>query len=331
MLHGDPARHRALFHRLASSLGPLDAPAAAMIETVLARFDRDRATVSEVLEPSVSHDAEGWHLLRFSYAFHGYRRDTAGAAASTLDFVRPFGDDAVAFAAPILRIAEEEPSVWQLMFGYAADAPGRARLKLYLQFSDDSGAAALALTDRVLPGLHAAERFADRRLHLLGVDFEGGELRGAKLYFVEPRTPLGIETHMDNGAPTPRGRVALFDELAQRGITELRDVLWIHRVTPLATGALQGGDHAVEVDFSLADNELRWSELIELPSIARHRTPDSPLVALERDFRLAIRRLSVPVADGADAADKLNVYYMLAEVEPGAPPLPRNRPRRPGT
>src|SRR5262249_53958531 len=156
--------------------------AAAMLRAVLERFDHDRATVSEVLEPSVSWDEEGWHLLRFSYAFHGYRRDTAGASHSTRAFLDPFGDEALEFATPILRLGEQEPIVEQLMFGYAADGPARHRLKLYLQFADGSGARALALADRAVPGLDAARRFAGRDLHLLGIDYTGGRLLGAKLY-----------------------------------------------------------------------------------------------------------------------------------------------------
>ncbi len=58
----------------------------------------------------------------------------------------------------------------------------------------------------------------------------------------------------------------------------------------------------------------RWADLAAIPLLSRHRADGTPLHALERDFRLAVRRLSAPRRGEA----KLNVYYMLAEADADA-------------
>lgn len=301
LLRASLRRHEQLFARLIDgAAAAVSDEARALVGGVLRRFERDRRTVSEVLEPSLSLSGEGWSGLRFSYAFHGFRRDPRDATESARRLLSPFGEGALAVAEPALRLAEESAAVRQLLLGYAHDG-GRERLKLYLELDDEAASEAPALVERLLPGSFAAGAGGGLPLHLLGIDFHADGLRGAKLYFREHDCDLDGEAARE---------VPLLAALRALGPRRLRDLLWIHRAAPGRPAA----PVADEIDFALADNELRWADLAAIPLLSRHRADGTPLHALERDFRLAVRRLSAPRRGEA----KLNVYYMLAEADADA-------------
>ena len=73
--------------------GYADPRLGALRAAVLERLAADRWRYSEVFEPSWSHDPQGWHFWRFSYALPGFR-DAAGresGSAGALPAVRRRG------------------------------------------------------------------------------------------------------------------------------------------------------------------------------------------------------------------------------------------------
>ncbi len=274
----------------------------ALQDAVIERFRRDRLVYSDVLEMSFSCDRQGAHLHRFSYAFPGLRADPAGVAATLLAFSRPFGPHAEEAARTALRAARER-AVEQLLFGFAHDGGGRSRVKLYLQLQAREAPAALDLASRML-GMRLQDRVANSGpLHLLCLDLGPRGLAGAKLYFVLDR--LRLDEGHGAGGPRPAGGRAV-----ELGITELRDVLAIHRVAGPDDGGL---DRPAEIDFSLPDNDLRWADVRALPPVEALLARSPAVAALESSFRLAVRRISGSVGSG----DKLNAYYVLTETERG--------------
>jgi hypothetical protein len=290
----------ALLGWLARASGADSAAVTTLGEAVIDRFSRDRDVFSDVLEMSFSCDETGGHLYRFSYAFPGFRGDEAGTSSSLLAFSDPFGPRAVEAARTTLRAARS-PAVAQILFGFAHDAgsPGHSfRVKFYLQFEDAAGNAALNLAARMLgPQLRGLSQAG--RLHLMCVDVGEHGLAAAKLYFVQDRLALSAV-----GATV--GDVPLVAALADLGVTSLRDVLTIHRVTgPEDETFLRPS----EVDFSLLDNDLLWDDVRALPHVKARLAETPALTDLAEAFKLATRRLSGSVGDGR----KLNVYYTLAE------------------
>ena len=269
-------------------------------DAVVDRFSRDRNVFSDVLELSFSCDETGGHLFRFSYAFPGFRGDEAGTSSSLLAFSDPFGPRAVEAARTTLRAARS-PAVAQILFGFAHDAGSPEhcwRMKLYLQFEDAAGNAALNLAARMLgPQLRGLSRAG--RLHLMCVDVGERGLAAAKLYFVQDRLSL-------SAVAATVGDVPLVAALAELGVTSLRDVLTIHRVMgPEDESFLRPS----EVDFSLLDNDLLWDDVRALPYVTAHLARTPALTELTAKFKLAMRRVSGSLGDGR----KLNVYYTLAE------------------
>ncbi len=80
------------------------------------------------------------------------------------------------------------------------------------------------------------------------------------------------------------GPVPLAAALAGIGVSELRDVLAIHRVEGRDDAGLE---RPVEIDFSLPDNGLRWEDVRRLAPV-KDLLDGSPAIAeLEASFRLA--------------------------------------------
>ncbi len=295
----DVERTAALLRSLAGTAGASGGAVRSLEGTLIDRFRRDRLTFSDVLEASFScADSDPARLYRFSYAFPGLREDPAGVAATLLDFCRPFGPKAEHAARTVLRAAKA-PAVAQLLFGFADDGAGAFRVKLYLQFHARAPAAALDLAERLL-GRRLDDLPAPRSLHLLCLDLSAGGLAGAKLYLAHERLRLA-------DVASRVGPVPLAAALAELGVSELRDVLAIHR---LAGPGDAGVARPAEIDFSLPDNDCSG------PTSARSRPSDSLLeaspeiAALFASFQIAVRRISGSVGAG----DKLNVYYVLTEV-----------------
>jgi hypothetical protein len=101
----------------------------------------------------------------------------------------------------------------------------------------------------------------------------------------------------------------LLHELRDRGTRSLRSALAIHRIT----GPGEISREPSEIDFSLPHSDLTWITLRTLPSIAGLMSHPA-LDALERDFVLGVRRVSINLG----APRKLTGYYVLVEEESGA-------------
>jgi hypothetical protein len=293
----DQGRVRELFGWLARRAGGGGPTAAALEQAVFARFARDHVRRFNVLEPSLSCDATGVRLYRFSYSLPDVAADPAGTAETLLALGRPFGPAVEDACRRVLRAARDR-AVEQVIFGYADDGGGRSRVKLYLQFRAGAREAGLSLAGRLLARALEPALADAGALHLVGLDLGAHGLAGAKLYFLQDRvSPAWLAARA--------GRAPLVEALAEAGVAELRDVLTIHRLE----GPDDDGRRPAEIDLSLADNDLLWSEVRALPPIgellARH-----PVVGeLESTFDLCVRRVSASLGD----AGKLNVYYVLME------------------
>jgi hypothetical protein len=299
----DVERAAALLAWLRRAAGVAAETAGALEGAVIDRLRRDHLRYSDVLEASFSCDREGAHLYRFSYAFPGLRADPEGVAATLRDFCRPFGPPVEEACGAVLRAARSR-AVAQILFGFAHDGGRGFRVKLYLQFHAGEAAAALELAGRMI-----GRRLDDLRpggpLHLLGLDFggPGGRgLAGAKLYFAIDRIRI-------DALATRIGPVPLAAALAELGVSELRDVLAIHRVAGRDDDGLA---RPVEIDFSLPDNDLRWDDVRAIPPVQTLLARSPAVADLTAGFRVAVRRVSGSVGAG----EKLNVYYVLAEGTP---------------
>lgn len=281
--------------RGASGIGADAGDIAEMEAAVIDRLRRDRVVFSDVLEPSFACGPSGTRFYRFSYAFPALGAERGGTGDALGRLCRPFGPAAGAACASALR-ASQAGIVEQLLFGFEGGAATR-KVKLYVQFRSAAGARALALAERVL-GCRL-EIAAAGPLHLLGVDVGEHGLAAAKLYFMEPRVDLRPGA---GGAKVP-----LFAELAAAGVEVLRDVLWIHRMDrPCDDGVRRPSD----VDFSLLDNDLLWSDLAALPSVRGHVERTPAIEELLVRFRVYVRRVSASIG----GAERLTAYYALREV-----------------
>lgn len=274
----------------------------ALLRALIDRFRRDRAAFSDILEPSVSWDSSGFHLLRFSYSFPGFRADEIGVATSLLAFCEPFGDAARRECKRLLR-ATSHPSVDHPLFGIAHDGASGVRVKLYLQFKRGTERGApLEIAGRLLGRPDLRQSLPEgSALHLLGVDIGPSGLSAAKLYLVHEE--LGMNEIDERIGPSE-----ITSALRETGVQRLRGVLAIHRLESPDDPRLGA---PAEVDFSLPDNDLRWSDLCALPLLQRVIDPSGPLAQLTASFRIGARRVSAPVGP----FKKLNLYYVLAEPE----------------
>lgn len=303
----DPRRLAALFEAWRAHDGADDVRLRALEAALLARVAEDGQRFSEVLEPSFGWTRdEGHRLYRFSYAFPGFRGDPEGTTRAVVGLAGTFGDAAAHVGERVMRAARH-PSVVQPLFGLACDA-GAIRLKLYLQFADDAGAAALTLASRMVGVPDLAARLgaaAGAPLHLACVDFSpSGGVVGAKLYLAYPKVDLR--------APSPVPSGALFDALAASGVASLSNVLAIHH---LAGPADAGVAVPREIDFGLVENDLLFRDVKRLAPLAPIVLLGTPSSRIESAFRVGVRRLTVSTGE----VTKLNVYYVLAETEAVVP------------
>ncbi len=255
-----------------------------LTDAVLARFKHDLHEYSDILEWSLCEDAHGLDLGRFSYAFPGYRKAPRETAGALIAWAEGLGEAAGRAARSVMRAARH-PAVDQVLIGYARGAKTPERAKFYLQFGSGAGPAALELAHTVL-GTDRKTQSDQLPLHLLGLDVGAGGLSGAKLYFVEA------------------GRGPRFDTWP----VPLANTLCIHR--------LQGPDDPgfelpSEIDFPLPENDLTWAELSSSPLMAPFARARQRFDELGARFRLRARRASLSLG----TAPKLNVYYVLDEVE----------------
>jgi hypothetical protein len=284
-----------LLAHLAAAAGLRDDAVRAMERVLLERFRQDHRRWWNALELSFSCDKAGAHPYRFSYAFPGFHADPAGVGRTITALAAPFGQPILEACTVALGEARS-PAVEQPLFGYANDGGGRFRVKLYLQFRAGAESEARALTERLL-GAPVGASLGAGALHMLGLDLAPSGRVGAKLY---------VAHHVVRADAFQRvfGPVALLTELAERGVTELREVLAICRQDTRALGP--GAD---EVDFSLVDNELSWRDVRRLPALQARLGSNPILTALEARFRLGVRRVSAAVGD----LGKHTVYYVLTQ------------------
>lgn len=265
-----------------------DVPGRELTDAVLARFSSDRREYSDILEWSLCEDTNGIDLARFSYAFPGYGRTPREITHAVVSWSEGVGAAAGRAARSVMRAARHA-AVEQVLVGYAHGAGAPSRAKLYLQFRSTAGKAALQLAHAVL-GTNRPTQSDRLPLHLMGLDVGAGGLAGAKLYFVER------ERGPRFGAwPTP-----------------LENTLRIHR---LRGPDDPGFETPSEIDFSLPENDLTWTELANTPLLAPFALARRRLEELGAAFRLRVRRVSLSLG----GSPKLNVYYVLDEVE-GNPP-----------
>lgn len=250
-----------------------------LVDAVLTRFDADRLRFSDILECSLSADETGVDLARFSYAFPDLRSARDAVERSVLAWTAALGPAPAAAARRVLRAARS-PLVAQLLIGHAhAPTP---RTKLYLQFDDRAGPAALTLA-RALIGCDRPGESDDLPLHLLGLDIGPDGLAGAKLYFVAP-----IRTYPGLSVP-------------------LHQPLWIHRLNHPDD---PGFTRASELDFACPP--ATWSALATAPTLASHSAARDAFSTLSAAFLLRPRRLSLALGE----ARKLNLYYVLDHPAP---------------
>lgn len=265
---------------------------------------RDGATYSEIFEPSFSCDEAGWRLLRFSYAFPGFRAAPEATIATLEALCAPFGATSASYLKRFAR-ALGASCVAQPLFGLAIDTPSRWRLKLYVQFRDSHPTEALRLASEMIGCGDLSRVAAERPLHLMGLDLGDAGLTGAKLYFLHSR--LTTDAVRQEIGPVP-----LLDPLARGGLSELCNVLRIHRVSGPAGRGLAA---AAEVDFALAENGLLPSSLLGATGLELLSRGETPFDQLESAIPVALRRISVPVGDGS----KINGYYVLTDSPSTAP------------
>jgi len=264
-------RARALVERLF----PPGTAGRRLADAALARFAADRRRFSDILECSLSADDAGLDLARFSYAFPDLLQARAAVERSVLAWTAGLGPAPAAAARQVLRAARS-PAVAQLLIGHA-DAPA-PRTKLYLQFHDHAGPAALALA-RALIGDARRTDSDDSPLHLLGLDIGDAGMSAAKLYFVAP-------TRTFPGLPGP-----------------LHQPLHIHRLR-----------HPGDPDFTRpVELDCAWTPAMhwQAPALAPHDAARAAFRALSAAFTLRPRRLSLALR----GAPKLNLYYVLDEPE----------------
>jgi hypothetical protein len=301
----DFGRTSALLQWLAAEAGVGADTSAAIHQPLLARYATDRHERPDVLELSFSCDAAGAHLYRFSYGFPTLRRERASVERVLLDLCQPLGAPVVEAARTVLRAARS-PGVEQIIFGYAhAEGDSPPRIKLYVHFLAGEPALALDVAARML-GRRCNEFAHPGPLHLLGLDVGSSGLSGAKLYFLLDR--VRVDEVAGRIGPVP-----VVSALAALGLSELREVLAVHRMRAPDDA---GVELAAEVDFALEPNELRWVDVRALAPVRALLERNPRVAALERSFRLAVRRVSGSVGDGG----KLNVYYGLSEREGEASP-----------
>jgi hypothetical protein len=204
----------------------------------------------------------------------------------------------------VLRAARVR-AVTQVLFGFAHDGGDAQRVKLYLQFHPRAASAAQELASRMLSRPLFATSLP---LHLLCLDLAPGGLVGAKLYYVMERLRL-------DDTPVELGASSFLAAVRESGVAELRDVLRIHRVGARDEAR---GERPDEIDFSLPDNDLRWQDVRALPPMRALLADAGAASELVARFRVAPRRLSVSTGE----LRKVNLYYVLAEVERGAADAP---------
>lgn len=295
------ARSKALFDELAR-IDRVDARWRAVEAPILEAFDVDRRRYSEVLEPSISADARGCRVYRFSYGMPGFRGDggrgDGGRGASVvLAVARVVGGAADEAAQRFLR-AVAAPCVEQPLVGFAHDAAGAPVLKLYLQFRGGADAAARQLAARVLGDARPLAPIGGA-LHLLGLDVSAVGLARARLYALHPTLAWAAAARDLDVDPALVPRATL------------RDALLIHeRRAPDDPAA-----DLIAVDLPLRPQGLAFAELASRLASGAPAAVEA-MAHLEARFRLVVRRVSI----GAGARPKLNLYYALAETESGAKP-----------
>lgn len=270
----------------------------ALEAAIVERFLGDRMTYSDVLEASCSFDVDCAHFYRFSYAFPGFRADPEGVGRTLLELARLLGEHVQDACRTVLRAARR-PAVAQLLFGFAHDGDARQRAKLYLQFDPAAGRAAVELASRMIGG---PVPWTGRPLHMLCLDIGRTGLVCAKLYFAVERVAL-------EAVPALAGPVPLVRALGTLGVSELRNVLLVHRLTDPSAA----WPRPVEFDFPLAENGISWADLRECGPVKALVAPSVAFADLFEEFRLAVRFVSASTGQG----EKLNVYYALTELERG--------------
>lgn len=254
-----------------------------LLDVLFARFAQDRRRFSDILEWSLSGDEHHVQAARFSYAFPAYIHEREAATRTVLECFSEFGPTPLRAAKSVLRAAIS-PHVEQILIGYARSSePDSWRAKLYLQFRDGAGPAALQLA-RAVVGTRRATQSDDLPLHLLGLDIGSEGLSGAKFYFVQQKE---IPANLD-------------------WIGQPRAALRIHRLTHPEDPAFETPS---EIDFAV-DGAL-WQTLTSAPVRAHYEKTCAHFEELGRSFKLRVRRVSVALGNGR----KINVYYALDEVE----------------
>lgn len=257
-------------------------------EAVTGAFAEDSPRFANAFEPSASWDGHRWRWLRWSYGLPAWRADTARETARALALVRAFLPAAPALAAPLLGLAER-PEVQLPVLGFAYDHPDAWRLKVYVVFREDAGAAAWGLAARALGFRAPAE--PTRSLHMVGVDLapqrDGVGMLGGRLY---ERTSKGWRLNRPGAGPLAR--------------QALPGALLVRRVgAGLGDAALPA---ARDAHIPLEQGELPQAILGDIPLLAPALAA-GPSRAPWAGPEAAARWLGLPLT----AHGPLTVYYVL--------------------
>jgi len=292
------SRLRALGEHWLQAHNVTDLRARELLDRVLARAERDQRVYSELFEPSFQVEGERVDLFRFSYGFPEFLRAPGNTAETIADWMRPFGVVADHFGEVLRRV--RHPCVEQVLAGIAWDGRDALRLKLYLQFRDDAGDTALRLAGAIVGARELQRVHSGRPLHLLCISHGVRGVVGVNAYFkVAPFDPAAPPSDLRDSE--------LMADLAAHGVRSLTGAVAVHRMLGPDDRALET---VSDVSVSPLDNELRWSLLRSLPSVARSLAAAPAVAELAGRFRIGVRWLTVSTG----TVRRVTGYYILNEV-----------------
>ncbi len=296
------------------SSGGGDDPRLRRVDEVLSdRFRTDVARYSGVFEPSFSFDRDGWHCIRFSYAFPDFREAPDAVCKTILDAARPFGAPLTTHVSRLLRWCFQ-PFIEQPITGLAYDGPESWTFKIYYQVDLRFQDQAVQWLARLIPwgSLRWILGGGGPPLHLIGLDVGPSGIRTVKLYLLHQ----DVETARLAGLLLPRG---MANHLVEQGVLRLCNLLTVHRMrSPDDPGVRR----VSEVDFPLIENGLYNMALFGDAGLLHAYLPglSAPPMCSKASTRLlwpsgldGTRLLVVRLTVSATREPKLNLYFHVVE------------------
>jgi hypothetical protein len=267
-----------------------------VVERLLARYESDRHVFSGVFDPSVSHDSDGWHFFRFSYAFPWFHLDMNAIVDFIVSLWEPLGEDLCYLFKDLLRYASK-PCVDQLLVGLSDEGDGKWRAKLYYQFTKNAGGTAWDLAVAISGNQYAREIDPMDGLHCLGLDLGRGGIRTSKWYI---RRNAAALARLDSDYGSNTG----IAELSQRARITHLDHLIIYKES-------SQHDHNIvqkrRIDFNILENNFTFDDLLHLKPMAPFREPQGRFRDMLDPFSIVPRIVSISLDDNND----INLYYSI--------------------